>query len=1109
MTEYTVGSGQTATGFVLSGGDTQTVLSGGAVIDTNATAVLNIYDPNNGYQLLFPSFPAFTYVGAGGVVELEGGNSTGTTLNESTENVGAGSVAQGTVIGSVLLEGQTYSSVPSPSAQNVSAGGTANATAVTLGTQAVYSGGTANNATVTGAITYGYHGEQSVPGGGQVVLSGGVANNTVASGGVISVSAGGMTSGAIVSNGGSEALYGTATATVLNPGGELNVEAGGVANASVVDGAHPIMVAPIPYYYFSTVLVPDGLNVLSGGTANGALVENNGNLSVASGGTVTSATVTGSGSMLVVNSGGVASATTVSTQGTESVSAGGTASFSVVSQGGTSAISGLALHDLMSGGMQEVLSGGESDYAAVSGGGTLTVMSGGTAGHALVDGFGTVANSGLLTSNAFGVYDQSYALEISNAAAVSNSGTIQGYLAGIFASGTGNVTVINNAGALITSQNRSAVTSTDTAFSLINNGVISVSSGIYSRVVDLGGGTLTNCGTIAGGGGSGFGFGVGNAGRLVLEAGSVIQGAAEGTGAASTLELASGPGTLTGLGDVANGYSGFGTVQVDAGQTWALNGASVLQAGTALDLAAGSTLDLTGGNLTTPSTGTIAFQGAATLGVSLQAQTGTVGISGFNTGSIIDATNAQVGSTVFALGSNDASINLADGYSPFILRFLGDSGRHLQLRQNQSLMGTLTLEPVATAIVAHPDMPGTLAAGNVVTFDVTPEVALSVDTTTGLPTLALNDGGVANYDQTASTSTNLVFRTTVSGAQSSGDLKVAGMSLGGASVVDAIGTTFDVSSVATLSGSNTGIVIAGPVMTTPTPPTTVTGGVTVLGGAGATVFITPKAGSNSVAATATGNDTVISQGTDTIQAGGGADVIYATGAAATVAGGTGSLTFEGGSGNDMVVGGSGSNAIYGGSGSNTFFGGTGSSLLVAGSGANNMLLAGVGNTTLVGGLGKAVMMFGGPGADSFVGSSGGSDIMVGGAGGNSFSLTNGDVAFGGPIKADTFTAGNGAAMITTGSGGAQVNLGSGTLTSFEGSGAVNYSAGKGEGGTTDIVGFTVHDHITLTGGFTSADATTAFTSATKGSFGTTLSLTDGTKITVFGVNLAASQISVG
>ncbi len=550
-------------------------------------------------------------------------------------------------------------------------------------------------------------------------------------------------------------------------------------------------------------------------------------------------------------------------------------------------------------------------------------------------------------------------------------------------------------------------------------------------------------------------------------------------------------------------------MQVDPGANWTLSGAGALAAGTTLELGTGSTLSLTNGGLVAPSTSTIDFQGPSTLAVSLQAQTGSAGISGFNTGSVIDATNAQVGNTVFALGSNDASINLADGYSPFILRFLGDSGRHLQLRESQSLMGTLTLEPVATAIVAHPDMPGTLATGNVVTFDVTPEVALSVDTTTGLPTLALNDGGVATYDQTASTSTNLVFRTTVGGAQSSGDLKVTGLSLGGASVVDAIGTTFDVSSMATLSGSNTGIVIAGPAMTTPTPPSTVTGGVTVLGGAGATVFITPKVGSNSVIATATGNDTVISQGTDTIQAGGGADVVYATGAAATVAGGTGNLTFEGGSGNDMVVGGSGSSAIYGGSGSDTFFGGTGPSLLVAGSGANNLLLAGVGNATLIGGLGKAAMMFGGPGADSFVGSGGGNDIMVGGAGGNSFSLTNGDVAFGGPVRADTFTAGNSAAMITTGNGGAQVNLGSGTLTSFEGSGAVNYNAGKGEGGTTDIVGFTVHDHITLTSGFTSTDATTAFGAATKGGFGTTLNLTDGTKITVFGVNLTATQISVG
>ena len=68
---------------------------------------------------------------------------------------------------------------------------------------------------------------------------------------------------------------------------------------------------------------------------------------------------------------------------------------------------------------------------------------------------------------------------------------------------------------------------------------------------------------------------------------------------------------------------------------------------------------------------------------------------------------------------------------------------------------------------------------------------------------------------------------------------------------------------------------------------------------------------------------------------------------------------------------------------------------------------------------------------------------------------------------------------------------------------------KGEGETTDIVGSTVHDHITLTSGLTTQDASTAFATATKGPFGTTLNLIDGTKITVFGVNLAATQIRVG
>ena len=48
------------------------------------------------------------------------------------------------------------------------------------------------------------------------------------------------------------------------------------------------------------------------------------------------------------------------------------------------------------------------------------------------------------------------------------------------------------------------------------------------------------------------------------------------------------------------------------------------------------------------------------------------------------------------------------------------------------------------------------------------------------------------------------------------------------------------------------------------------------------------------------------------------------------------------------------------------------------------------------------------------------------------------------------------------------------------------------------IGFKATDHITLTGGFTAADASSAVTSATHGALGTSMTLSDGTKHTCLG-----------
>ncbi len=307
------------------------------------------------------------------------------------------------------------------------------------------------------------------------------------------------------------------------------------------------------------------------------------------------------------------------------------------------------------------------------------------------------------------------------------------------------------------------------------------------------------------------------------------------------------------------------------------------------------------------------------------------------------------------------------------------------------------------------------------------------------------------------------------------------------------GTGTSTTGTSTGGTSTTGTSTAG----TSTAGTTTSSGVTTTAGASGTTFVTPAAGSSSVAASATGNDVIDSRGTDTIDAGGGTDIVYASGPAATVIGGSGSLVFIAGAGAYAAGGGTGTDTLYGGSGANT---------LTGGAGANSILVAGTGNATLSGGAGSAAVMFGGPSTTSFLGSVGGSDTMVGGTGTNSFAMTQGDVAFGGPASTDTFYTGAGSALIVEGGGPTAVVLGTGTATMFAGGGADTYVVTSGLAAQAGIVGFKAGDRLSLSG-FTAPQASSALSAAATGAFGTILALPDGTRITLYGTQLSAAQIT--
>jgi VCBS repeat-containing protein len=73
-----------------------------------------------------------------------------------------------------------------------------------------------------------------------------------------------------------------------------------------------------------------------------------------------------------------------------------------------------------------------------------------------------------------------------------------------------------------------------------------------------------------------------------------------------------------------------------------------------------------------------------------------------------------------------------------------------------------TTTPTFTAVTENPSS-GEIGLNTKVTFTLTLNDPVTVDTTNGAPTLTLNDNGIATYDAAASTSTSLVFDYTLTG----------------------------------------------------------------------------------------------------------------------------------------------------------------------------------------------------------------------------------------------------------------------------------------------------------------------------------------------------------
>jgi hypothetical protein len=292
-------------------------------------------------------------------------------------------------------------------------------------------------------------------------------------------------------------------------------------------------------------------------------------------------------------------------------------------------------------------------------------------------------------------------------ASVTNSSQIEGHSSGIDLRVTG--TVVNNGGTIVgvlgsgvvleaggsvrntvNAGQRGRITGLDGIHSTGSRVQVTNSADIFGVQVGvhlLAGGTITNqaggdingpTGILVSGGnatvvdaGTIFGttyavqFTGGGTDRLVLDPGAVVSGTVSGAGAHSTLELAAGNSTITGLGSQ---FLGFGQVVVDRGANVTLTKANSLAAGSTLAVsgtltASGSMVDngkaTISGTLRTSGTGAIRIGQGATMSagsVLTPGSTGSVEIGGAG-GAKAGVVTVDSGATLRGAGSVTTAVS--------------------------------------------------------------------------------------------------------------------------------------------------------------------------------------------------------------------------------------------------------------------------------------------------------------------------------------------------------------------------------------------------------------------------------------------------------------------
>jgi autotransporter passenger strand-loop-strand repeat protein len=689
MTTYTVSSGVTSNGLVLTSGNAEDVLAGGKATNTTVSSggLQNVSSGGTasgttayGEQQVFAGGVAYaTTVEAGGVLYGNGSTESGTVVeNRGLEQIGSASTDINATISSGGVQWAYTSTTVSGATLNggtqilggltsstefgalATAGGTAIGNVVDsggeefVGTGATASGTILNSGgqqQVGGSTEWTYY--YTAPTGAGVTmstnLSGGIASNTtVNSGGDQIVSSGGTAIGTTL-YGEEQVVSGVASATTIEAGGAL------LAGSSTMSGT---VVLSRGLEQLGVASVDSGTTVSAGGAQwlyNSAAATDatlNGGIQVIGG--VTSSTSLGD---ISTTTGGTATGTVVNSGGAEYVGTDATASDTLVTSGGT----------------QQV--GGSTEWryyyqvsAGVSGSTMSTNLSGGIVSGTMLSA-GSPHGSGTETQQivgsggtAIGTILESYAVQRVSAGGVASGTAIDSGNVQAVASGGTSINAVVNSGGLEQGAGTTSGTTVNTGGVEYAVGGGSLNGTTLSGGVQIAGGTQsstlfgsgvlsgTASGTVVSAGGTQY---VGSA--AVVKATVVDSGGKQQIGGTTSYAYDYAPGTTVsvnlsggtasgttvnsdGTEIVSSGGTASGTTVNSGGLVQVVSGGSI----TGTDLLSGGTINL---EYATYSAGATAVLNAGTdvLTVTDGGNTYTLQMAGSYTGEGFEVTSATDG----------------------------------------------------------------------------------------------------------------------------------------------------------------------------------------------------------------------------------------------------------------------------------------------------------------------------------------------------------------------------------------------------------------------------------------------------------------------------------